>query len=1523
MHLRRSRSCALVRAGSLALLAAVWVVRADAQYTYIGNITAYTQDGSTVTFTCGTQRVKVTVFAPDMVRVRMSDAAGNFAARFGEEPYMIRKYDWPAVPFTFTDQGTYYRILTAALDVRIQKSPFIVSFYDTAGNLISKDHNTNRMGWGTGGVYCGKEMAAGEEFFGLGEQYAPDNNAGTMSYRGYTMEIWNQDSQCEDYRPSYCNVPWIVSNRRYAIFFHSFGRNFWRFGTEGDPNRYAFDSNAGEMDYFFIYGGHMGRRCFKHLLDRYTELTGRPQLPPDWVFGFAVIISNQAIATQGDQWRATGIPGDMIGIDAWWDTAIGSFQFSTGGQAEVNAAHARNFKIWVWQVPVVNPNASTNYNTGATNRYFGTNTSGGVYSVSLWGAASGGYIDCFKPAARNWYKQIMQVRGSNGAILNPNVDCFKTDDGEYVPDATGFLFMDGLYNGREMHNVYGLVYNETVWEEVKNRQGRGFVLHRCSYAGGQRNAVLWAGDNGSTFGDASQWGKAGMQATLRAQLTMGWTGFSYWTTDAGGCDGDRPTDELFQRWVAQWSAFQPFPMLNDYTGGNRAPWFYSAAMQAEMRRYMELRYRMFPYHYTYAYESAVNGTPIMRPMYMEYPDDPKTMHIGGKPPVTIDGQNVLGQYMLGDWLMVCPVTVSGLTSRAVYFPAGTWINFWDESVVVSTGRVQTVAAPVNVIPVFVREGGIVPTISTRTYINQYSKGLITLDVYPSTAQTVFPLYEDSGSSMTYLTGEFATTNITAQRSASAYTVGIGARTGTYPGMPARSWLVNIHGVGSQPGEVRRDAVTLTRYSSAAELYAAAEGWYYDGTRRIVYVKPSQSQPGPFTINAVVGTVQASAVHLTANPTAIPADAASTATLTAAIVDSGGSIVVTATDTVTFTLNSGGGQLLAPTSVPAVNGVASCVYRAGGTPGTVSVSASATGLTPGTTSIILTAPNQSPVVSLTSPVNGSTYTAPASILLTATANDPDGTVIAVRFYRGTTLLNTDNASPWTYLWIGVSSGTYQLYATAADNQGAVSTSTVVTVTVYPANQPPTVTLTSPVNGSTYAAPATIPLAATAFDPDGTISRVEFYAGTTLLFSDTSSPYAYTWNGVGVGTWILTARAYDNVLSSAVSAAVSVSVNPPNAVPPVVTLTAPVNGSTYTAPATVNLAATATDANGSVVRVDFYRGAALIGSDSVSPYAYTWVGVSSGTWQLTAQATDDEGASAVSSPVTIVVFAPAVNDPPTVSIITPSEGSQFWAPLPIEISAFAADSDGNIVSVSFYSGTTLLGVDTAAPYAYSWAVPPPGTYILTARAMDNQGATATSLPITITVNPTWRIAGYIRDQSGAGVPDVLVRLMGDTVWQNPTNAQGYYDFSLLHTGSHTITPEKAGYTFMPTHYTFTPLDRDQLGCDFVAISTGASPLPTEAGEVKVQGGTQGYVDFSVPDARVTVSFRARRNGTVVCFLYTLRGGLVREWRRDVAAGDAGSFVWDGRMSAGELVPAGVYIISVSGAGINARRNIVVVR
>ncbi len=380
-------------------------------------------------------------------------------------------------------------------------------------------------------------------------------------------------------------------------------------------------------------------------------------------------------------------------------------------------------------------------------------------------------------------------------------------------------------------------------------------------------------------------------------------------------------------------------------------------------------------------------------------------------------------------------------------------------------------------------------------------------------------------------------------------------------------------------------------------------------------------------------------------------------------------------------------------------------------------------------------NAPPQVSLWSPADKATFTAPAIVNLAATATDADNGVAQVEFYANNNLVGTAKTSPYTHSWTPAA-GTYSLTAVARDTAGAVATSAPRSITVNgggQTNTPPTVSLTAPAAGATYAAPASVTISANAADANGSVVRVDFYAGSTLVGSDTTSPYDVTWSNAPAGSHSLTAVARDNQNAATVSAARSITVSTTTTnTPPTVSLTAPAAGTTYTAPASMAVTANAADTNGYVTRVDFYAGSTLVGSDTTSPYSVTWSSAPAGSYSLTAVAYDNQNASTTSAARNITINTAPANTPPTVSLTAPAAGSAYTAPASVTIAANAADTNGYVTKVDFYAGSTLVGSDTTSPYSVTWNNAQAGSFTLTAVAHDNAGAATTSASRSITIN-----------------------------------------------------------------------------------------------------------------------------------------------------------------------------------------------
>jgi Bacterial Ig domain len=482
----------------------------------------------------------------------------------------------------------------------------------------------------------------------------------------------------------------------------------------------------------------------------------------------------------------------------------------------------------------------------------------------------------------------------------------------------------------------------------------------------------------------------------------------------------------------------------------------------------------------------------------------------------------------------------------------------------------------------------------------------------------------------------------------------------------------------------------------------------------------------------------------------------------------------------------------------------------------------------------------PTVSITSPANNANFVAPASITINANAADTDGTVSKVEFFNGATKLGQDTASPYSFNWTNVAVGTYAITAKATDNSGAVTTSTAITVKVN-ANVAPTASITSPAPNASFAAPGSITINANVADTDGTISKVEFFNGTTLLGSDTTSPYSYTWSNVAVGTYSLTAKATDDKGATKTSTAVSVTVAA-NKVP-TVSITAPTNNASFTAPGSIAISANAADTDGTIAKVDFYNGTTLLGTDTTSPYTYTWANVAVGTYSITAKATDDKGAVSTSSAVSVTVSA---NQAPTVSITSPAANASFAAPASIAINANAADTNGTISKVEFYNGTTLLGSDTTSPYSYTWSNVAAGTYSLTAKATDNVGAMTTSAAVSISVAsnqpPTVSLIAPANNASFAA-PAASISITANAADADGTIAKvEFFNGSTL-LGTDTSSPYSYNWTNVAAGaYSITAKATDNKG----ASSTSA------AATISVVTNQPPIIDFNEPvvDANTTI-------------------------------------------------------------------------
>jgi gliding motility-associated-like protein len=381
------------------------------------------------------------------------------------------------------------------------------------------------------------------------------------------------------------------------------------------------------------------------------------------------------------------------------------------------------------------------------------------------------------------------------------------------------------------------------------------------------------------------------------------------------------------------------------------------------------------------------------------------------------------------------------------------------------------------------------------------------------------------------------------------------------------------------------------------------------------------------------------------------------------------------------------------------------------------------------SLVVGTTNTPPVIKLTNPIGNSVFVAGTNITMNATASDANGTISKVEFYRGTVKLGEDLTSPYTFQWNNVQPGSYALSAKATDNQGVTTTSTAVNIKVNdPSNTVMTISVTSPASNASFLPGSTITLKANATNTNGSISKVEFFQGDTKLGEDLVSPYTFDWKNVSAGNYTITAKATDTKGTITTSAGINITVHDSNT-PPVITIIAPSHEATFTDGTPITLSANAGDDNGSISKIEFFNGTTKIGESLTSPYNFVWSNPPVGTHTITAKATDNQSAIAVSNPISVVVVAPT--EIVTIELTSPVNNASFVSGASIEISADAQIVNGTINKVEFFNGAEKLAEDLTSPYSYLWSTIPSGTHELIAKATTDQNTLAESKSIHIVV------------------------------------------------------------------------------------------------------------------------------------------------------------------------------------------------
>ncbi|HEX7477761.1 MAG TPA: TIM-barrel domain-containing protein [Polyangiales bacterium] len=752
---------------------------------------SYSVDATGVTFTLKPGLLRLQVCKEDIIRVEYTTASSIPA-----KTSLSISNTWGTPSFCVAETAGTVTITTSRMKAKVNTSTGTVSYTDSKDNvLLSEDSKSvtpvTVEGVSTYRIQSVFNSPANEALFGLGQ-----HQDSVMNLKGANEHISNENKEI--------NIPMLVSNKGYGVFWDNYSTSDFS-GGDSNNTKYRYVSEAGEMvDYYFFYGPSMDQ-----IVAAYRAATGAAPMFPKWAYGLFQSKdhygSTSELMAVKDGYRNNNIPVDVIVQDwTYWDpsNSWGSHIMNEMRYPDpaslVTQMHAANIHLMISIWPEYEQRDGAP--AGDQDNYNALKAIGALYP-------SGGshhFYDTFNAAARTLvYQQIYErLLGKYGwdAIWADN-----TEPQPY-PDTLNMHAVDtALGKGALYINAYPLQHNKGLyenWRMVGPSQKRVYILTRSGFAGQQRySAACWSGDIGCDFSTFATQIPAGLNYAL--------AGMPYWTTDIGGYTGggmdwsSSANNELFTRWF-QFGAFCPLFRIHGQGARELYGNQWSASTKANLLKTDNLRYRLMPYIYSVAWKVTNEGYTIMRHPVFDYQNDASVF-------------DIKDQFLFGPAFLVNPVITPGATSRSVYLPTGTWYDFWSGSTT-NGGSKVTVNAPLSQIPLFVKAGSIVPMGPAIQYAAQ-SIDPLEIRVYKGQDGS-FILYEDEGDTYNYESGHYAQIPLTWNEANHQLT--IGARTGTYTGMPAARTF-NIAWVGANHG-------------TDIDVTAPDQSVKYDGTQVVVTAK---------------------------------------------------------------------------------------------------------------------------------------------------------------------------------------------------------------------------------------------------------------------------------------------------------------------------------------------------------------------------------------------------------------------------------------------------------------------------------------------------------------------------------------------------------------------------------------------------------------------------------------------------------------------------------------------------------------
>ncbi len=750
--------------------------------TQIGKITAVNPIKGGFNLTISNGFLSVTANNPTTIRIRACKEKPKT-----DESFAIDDLSPKSNLIIQINSGSQLVLITDSLIVKVQKNPLRISISNSKGEELCTDDAGLGISWYGDKVSCYKKLHADEKFIGLGEK------TGNMNRRGQYYQNWNSDvpAYALNADPLYSTIPFFVGIHDavcYGIFFDNTNRSYFNFGGGADENVFHFGADDGEMNYYFFGGSTVGQ-----IIKDYTELTGRAPMPPLWSLGFQQsrwgYDNPKQIQTIAQTFRDKKLPADVMVCDINYMNHYKIFTWSD------KFPDPKRFvgnlkKIGFDVVTIVDPGIKVEkgykeYEEGVKNNYFAKYPNGDLYVGSVWPGRCH-FPDYTKEVVRKWWGNSFKESHVDNGIRG-----FWNDMNE--PAAWGREFPNLIEFGEgkdkqtlfSVKNVYGLLMSRSTYEGTKKLMNgqRPFVLTRASYSGIQKYSAQWTGDNVSSDDH--------MLLGFKLLNSMGLSGIPYVGMDVGGFVGN-PSAELFTRWMSI-SVFSP--LFRNHTAidyNYREPWLFNDATTNLIRKILEQRYQLLPHLYSAFYQAHSNGMPINRMLPIEYTFDNNVYN------PAFDKE-----YLFGDNLLICPVASTQKIS-SVYLPGNSvWYRFSNDNLQYEGGNSYNVDAPLDDLPVFVKEGSVIPMQSIVQNTKEKGDGVLYLHLWKGKTGSEYVYYEDDGETYQYEQNNYYKRTITYDPGTNS--VKLSAKEGNYKTKFTELRIV-LHGFGKHaiPGNALTD-----------------------------------------------------------------------------------------------------------------------------------------------------------------------------------------------------------------------------------------------------------------------------------------------------------------------------------------------------------------------------------------------------------------------------------------------------------------------------------------------------------------------------------------------------------------------------------------------------------------------------------------------------------------------------------------------------------------------------------------------